>query len=97
MANPTREAQARFGERSLAHPRPGFFKVRLRSRGPWTPAKIEYAIPMDPLTGEILDRSPMLTAFIDGREVDVPEVWEFGREIDREEYEWLRAILPLSQ
>ncbi len=97
MANPTREAESRFGPRTIGLPRPGYFKIRTKSRGPWTPARIEYGIPMDPLTGEVLDRSPILTAFIDGREVDVEQVWNFGREIDREEYEWLKAILPLSQ
>ncbi len=77
--------------RRIDRPEPGYFKVRLYRRGPWVPARIRWSTPIDPLTGEVLDRSTRLEAFILDREVKVEQVWLYGRELTKDEYEWLRA------
>ena len=79
-------------------PREGYFKVRAYSRGPWLPARIFRPLPLDPVTGEFIDRFPRLQADRDGTPVAVEEVWHWGREIDREEYEWLsKVVRPLTK
>lgn len=50
--------------------------------------------PIDPETGEELDRSPRWQALRDGTEVPIDDVWPLvrGREITQEEYEELRRV-----
>ena len=83
--------------RVISCPRPGYFRVRKHrtipgQRAVWVPARIAHIIPLDPLTGEVLDRSPQLEAFVQERSVPVEEVWLSGYEITKEEYLWLKAI-----
>ena len=80
-------------ERIAAKPRPGYFKQRLKSRSPiWLPASIYHDLPFDPLTGDILERPSRLTAEICGQERPVDDVWLYGCEITKEEYQWLIAL-----
>ena len=75
------------------HPSPGYFAIRSAPRSPhWLPAKIERPLPIDPLTGEILDRWPPLAADIAGDEASVWRVWETGWIVTKEDYEWLTAL-----
>lgn len=79
-------------ERRIDRPRPGFFKVRLVRRGPWVPAQITEDPPLDPWTGEIMDRSTHLQAYIEGRPVDLERVWLWGRIVTKDEWQWLKAM-----
>ncbi len=82
-------------QRRIDIPRPGYFKVRTRRAGPWVPAQIIAPPPLDPETGEILDRSVPIdayVAFIEGRPATVESVWIYGRPIKKDEYEWLKAL-----
>ena len=67
-------------------PEPGFYKMRLVKKGPFVPIMIHWSIAKDPLTGEKLDRSAVLVAWIPGgRTRAAIEVWNSfaGRPIDR--------------
>ena len=72
-------------------PRPGFYKMRLVRGGPWVAVMIWVDDPTDELTGEPLDRPPMLRALVDEVERDPYEVWTScaGRPIPHEEYVYL--------
>lgn len=55
---------------------------------------IWFGPPLDPETGEELDRSPRWQALRDGAEIQVEEVWPLvrGREITETEYDELRSM-----
>ena len=84
-------------DRVISKPRPGYFKVRMghtkSRRVIWGPARIERPIPLDPETGEMLDRHTALIATIDGVEVAMDRVWLSAFEIDKAEYDYVRADL----
>lgn len=81
--------------------RPGFFAVRFRRPGIVVGAMIDHAPPLDPDTGEVLDRSWYWSATINGIPDPNPapspnervwRVWHsWEREIDFDEYQWLVA------
>ena len=82
-------------------PTPGFFRYRALLeklpngrwlRGPELPCVIWFGPPTDPVTGEELDRSPRYQALVDGREIDIEEIWPFvaGDKIEAEEYQKMR-------
>jgi len=83
-------------------PREGFYRVsiprwlRKKHTRDYLPARIFRPIPIDPDTGEILDRYPALAAEIDGTEIEVKFVWAFGEPIEEGDYEWLKAITPIK-
>ncbi len=77
-------------------PKEGYYKMRFERGGPWIPARIYRAMPLDPETGEILDRSWLLTGEINGRESDFRHVWVWGHTIEKDEYEWLRATTAIQ-
>ena len=89
--------ETQFAPRFTAHPRPGYFKVRMghtkSRRVIWGPARIERPIPTDPETGEVLDRQPALVATIDGEEVGMDRVWLSAFEVHKAEYDYLLADL----
>lgn len=72
-------------------PQPGYYKTKLVRGGPWVPARIWWEPPLDPVTGELLDRPPMLLAERAGKPVDPYELWPHvaGREISEAEYRYL--------
>lgn len=88
-------------DRVISKPREGYFKVRFgrtkSRRVIWGPARIERPIPMDPDTGEILDRFPPLFASINGREVGMDRVWMSGYEITRDEWKWLTVLTAIRR
>ena len=53
-------------------------------------------MPIDPETGEVMERSWMLTGEINGEIDDFRLVWAWGREIEKDEYEWLIALTALK-
>ncbi len=81
--------------RRIDRPEPGFFKLRMRSGGVFVPAIIFLSCPMDPYTGEQLDRHRCLMAAIGNDEPDfegVDKVWMFGSLIRRSEYLYMQAV-----
>jgi hypothetical protein len=56
-------------------PQPGFYRMRLRSGGAYVGVRIWHGAPLDPLTGEEMDRSPRMQADINGRYVEMERVW----------------------
>lgn len=88
--------------RQVDQPEPGFFKLRLARGGPWVPARIWYGPPIDPITGEDLDRSPRLQAQTFDFEptadfVRICKVWTHGVRIDEAEYDFMRASIAYAK
>ena len=75
-------------------PAAGFYWTRVVKNGPRVPVKIWFGRPRDPLTGEMLDRSPRWQALRNGGEIDVFIVWPFvyGCEITEEDYDHMLAV-----
>lgn len=70
----------------------GFYRVRMVRNGPWVPVRIWRGPPIDPDTGEELDRSWRYFAERDGKLVEVDRVWPWcGRHpISEQEFQFLR-------
>lgn len=75
-------------------PDEGYYAVRIVKGGPRVACKIWFGCPLDPLTGEELDRSPRWCALRNGAEVHVFEIWPYcAREpITEAEYNHLLAV-----
>lgn len=89
--------------RRIDRPEPGFWLVRLVRNGPPVPAAIMWVqTTHDPVTGEPMDRSRFLAAYIDGKPTSLDDVWlRRGTPIDQREYEfrvadaeWVRQNAP---
>ncbi len=89
--------------RRIDRPEPGFWLVRLVRNGPPVPAAIMWVqTTHDPVTGEPMDRSRFLAAYIDGKPVGLDDVWlRRGTPIDEAEYRfrladaaWAREHVP---
>lgn len=82
-------------------PKEGFYRVSIPRRirkgylRDFLPARIYRPIPIDPDTGEILDRWPPLEGEINGTDVHINTVWAYGEPITEDEYKWLKAIVPI--
>jgi hypothetical protein len=68
-------------------PTEGYYETK-GPNGQWLPIKISFEAARDPETGEILDRSPMWVADVNGVSCDVSTVWPecSGRKITRDQY-----------
>lgn len=75
-------------------PTAGFYVVRLVKNGPRVPVFIWHGAPMDPETGELLDRSPRWQALRGGKQIDIDEVWPSALKepITEDEYDHLMAV-----
>lgn len=83
--------------RAINAPEPGFFKMRLVKDGPFVPAVILYRRPRDPITDEVLDRSQMWEAWVNGVMEKEPspdpaaagvfKIWTAGKPIPAQEFE----------
>lgn len=87
----------------IDRPEVGFFKVRMVRGGPHVPARIWRSVATDPVTGEVLDRSPLLMGELAGEPVDPFSLWRscMGRAISEQEYQfllddyrWARTFAP---
>jgi hypothetical protein len=90
--------------RRHSRPEPGFWLVRRSKGGAWVPAAIilfhTTSEPGQP--DNVMERSPFLAAFIEGKPAALDEVWlRRGREIEEWEYrhavddqDWLRRHRP---
>lgn len=92
------------GWRAIAPPKIGYWLMRMVKKGPEVPASIQW----EQTTNEpgnpdnVMERSPILTARINGELVAWDRVWDWAkREIDENEYRfrladaaWARAHAP---
>lgn len=53
----------------------GYYRTRLRSGGVYCGVRIWHGAPLDPVTGEELDRSPRWQALVNGEPVLIERVW----------------------
>ncbi len=83
--DPDREADA---------PVAGFYKTKLSKGGHPVGVRIWFGPPLDPVTGEEMDRSHRWQAHANGRAIDLDRVWPFcGRhQIDEREYRYLAEL-----
>lgn len=82
--------------------KPKFYRIKLVKDGPPVGLKYWYGQPLDPVTGEILDRSPRWIAEVNGKPADLAEIapWVVeglgsevkGEEISADEYLYLTAL-----
>lgn len=75
-------------------PQPGFYKTKLVKGGPWVPVRIWWEYPVDPHTGETLDRSPTLRCEKNGEAADPWATWMWcaDKPITEEEYQIMRGF-----
>lgn len=66
----------------------GFYRMRLRSGGVFVGVRIWHGLPLDPDTGEELDRAPRWNAQINGTWSDIEAVWPrcAGEAVTADEY-----------
>ncbi len=86
-----------FAPRYINEAREGFFKVRLKARSKiWIPVRFFRELPLDPDTGEILDRWPRLAAERDEAIIDdhtqLLDLWPWCRELTFGEWQWLKQV-----
>lgn len=69
----------------------GFYQMKLRSGGVMVGVRIWHGPPLDPLTGEELDRSWRWQASINGRPAELDDVWPkcAAEPIDEQEHAYL--------
>ena len=93
------------GPEGLDVPVAGFYRGKLRSKGALCGFRIWYGAPLDPLTGEELDRSHRWQAHCNGDYVEIDDVWPYGAQlvITEREYNkfcqqqtWARQYAPNS-
>ena len=78
-----------------------FYKTRLVAGGPWVGVRVAFEPPVDPLTSEVLDRSPMWSVEIDGELARAPSpdrdtagtfLVEAMKPIGEDEFKYLRRV-----
>ena len=83
----------------------GYYRFRMRSGGAFCGVRIWHGAPLDPVTGEELDRSPRWQALVNDEPVDLERVWPrcAADPIDINEYrhlctvqDWAREHAPSS-
>lgn len=72
----------------------GFFKTRLAKGGRLVGVRIWHGPPVDPVTGEVLDRSWRWQCEVEGEEFSLEKVWPYCTRwpSDAEEYEHLKSL-----
>jgi hypothetical protein len=80
-------------------PKPGFYRMRLRSGGAYVGVKVWFGAPLDPVTGEEMDRSHRFQAEINGAYAELDRVWPrcAGDPITEAEYQHLCATQQWAQ
>ena len=84
--------------RDLNEPVPGLFKTRLRSRGPWVPARVWIEEDRDPETGELMADQQIICEWSPGTRskrwfrVNINRMWERLFPIDEDEFRWLMTL-----
>lgn len=85
------EAYMTTEQKRIDRPSPGLYRVRLVKGGRWLPARIDWSVARDPITGQTLDRSPRLRLLIAGDERDVLWFWPSLYPIAKSEFDTLVA------
>lgn len=94
-----------FSGHDVSIPREGWFRHKLSGGSVYGGVRIWYGAPLDPVTGEELDRSWRWQAMFDGEPIDFDRVWPacIGDPITEDEYlnyvrrrEWARQHAPDS-
>lgn len=69
----------------------GFYRLRLRRGAVWSAVRIWFGAPLDPVTGEEMDRGHRWQATVNGELVDLERVWPRCAEdaIDQAEHDYL--------
>lgn len=72
----------------------GFYRMRLVSGGVFVGIRIWFGLPLDPVTGEEMDRSPRWQAQANGAAIDLERVWPrcAGDPISIGEYAYLTSL-----
>lgn len=72
----------------------GFYRMRLRSGAAYCGIRIWHGAPLDPVTGEELDRSHRWQAQVNGAAIELERVWPkcAASPIDADEYRHLCAV-----
>lgn len=78
----------------IGTPEEGHYRTKLVRGGPFVAVRIWYGAPVDPESGELLDRSHRWQATINGNDTDPYEIWPYvgGRAIPKVEYDYLMAL-----
>lgn len=80
----------------VSTPTAGFYRMKMRAGGVYGGVKVWYGPPLDPVTGDELDRGWRWQATFDGRAIDLDRVWPAcGRE-PITEAEYARLIMQAS-
>ena len=74
----------------------GYYRMKLRSGGVRGVVKLVYGPPLDPVTGEELDRSWRWQAFFNGEMIDVERAWPGCAADPTTEEHYQRAIARQS-
>jgi hypothetical protein len=72
----------------------GFYRTKLRRGAVPVGIRIWFGVPLDPVTGEELDRSPRWQATANGRYIDLERVWPgcADEPIDEAEHRYLCSL-----
>ncbi|MGW8179501.1 MAG: hypothetical protein ACWGQW_12190 [bacterium] len=88
-------------EKIINEPMPGLFKKRLRSKGPWVPAKIWLVEERDPETNEIVSDVSVFCQWSPGLKskrwynLNPWNAWANLYPIDEDEFRWLMTLKEL--
>lgn len=77
----------------MDQPVPGWYRRRLTKGGPYVGVVIFIGCPIDPWSGEPMQRSPLLRCWVNGEEENPIEQWTWvaGNRITQAEYDFLMA------
>lgn len=72
----------------------GYYRMRLRSGAAFCGIRIWHGAPLDPVTGEELDRSHRWQAQANGEPIDLARVWPkcAADPVDEAEYQYLTSV-----
>lgn len=75
----------------IDRPQPGYYATRMVRGGPLVGCRIWWEEPRDPVTGELMDRPPMMVAKRGGQWIDPHTLWVSvaGRNVSEAEYKFL--------
>lgn len=79
---------------SAEAPVTGFYRMRMRANSHYVGVRIWFGQPLDPVTGERLDRSLRWQAEVNGRYMELDRVWPACATdpIEQAEYEHLKGL-----
>lgn len=98
MSREVRDYSQRFDVQAQGYdpdtPVAGFYRFRMRSGAALCGVRIWHGAPLDPVTGEVLDRSHRWQAVVNEKPVLLERVWPkcAADPVDRHEYEYLCTV-----